>query len=43
LALNNVLVFVDLILIPDVDLASVRMGAASLGLMTLAFALVLES
>jgi hypothetical protein len=43
LALNNVLVFVDLILVPDIDLTWVRVGTASLGLMTLAFALVLES
>jgi Family of unknown function (DUF5985) len=43
LVLNNLLLFVDLVLLPHSDLALARSGAALLGLAPLVFALVWES
>jgi hypothetical protein len=43
LALNNVLLFVDLVVIPEVDLRWARTGTALFGLSTLVIGLVWES
>ena len=43
LALNNFLVFVDLIMIPDIDLSLPRACVALVGLLTLVVGLVWES
>lgn len=43
LAINNVLLFVDLVLIPDVDLALVRAAVAVAALMVLILGLIWES
>lgn len=43
LALNNLLLFVDLVLVPDVDLSLARSLAAFLGLGPLVFGLVWEA
>jgi hypothetical protein len=43
LAINNVLLFVDLVLIPDVDLALVRASVAVAALMVLVLGLIWES
>ncbi len=43
LALNNLLVLVDLIVVPDVDLSLPRAVVTFLGLLTLVFGLVWES
>jgi hypothetical protein len=43
LALNNVLLFVDLVLIRDVDLTLARAGTALVALMVLVFGLIWES
>ena len=43
LALNNVLVFVDLVLVPTVDLALVRTLAAFAGLAALLYGLISET
>lgn len=43
LAINNVLLFVDLVLIPDIDLALVRAAVAVAALMVLILGLIWES
>lgn len=43
LALNNVMVFVDVIVFPAVDLWLLRQGPALLGVLALAYGLVWES
>lgn len=43
LALNNVFLFVDLVIVPDLDLRALRTGSAMLGLATLVVGLVWES
>ena len=43
LALNNVVLFVDLVVIPGVDLSLVRSGAALIAMLVLLFGLVWES
>jgi hypothetical protein len=43
LALNNLLLFVDLVVLPHADLALARSGAALFGLAPLVFVLVWES
>lgn len=42
LALNNILVFVDLRMLPDVDLSNVRSIPALIGLLLLIFGLIWE-
>ena len=42
LALNNVLLFVDLVIAPDVDLSTLRGGVAVVALLVLVVGLVLE-
>jgi hypothetical protein len=43
LSINNILLFVDLVVITNVDLSLWRSGAALVGIMTLVFGLVWES
>ena len=43
LAVNNVLLFVDLVIVPGVDLGPVRSGAALAAMMVLLYGLVKES
>ena len=43
LALNNLLLFVDLILVPTVDLGIPRAASALIGLVVLVFGLIWES
>jgi len=43
LALNNLLLFVDLILVPTIDLGILRAATALIGLMVLVFGLIWES
>jgi hypothetical protein len=43
LALNNIFLFCDLVLVPDIDLRWARTGSAMLGLATLIIGLVGES
>ena len=43
LALNNILLFVDLVVLPDYDLAMARSIPAALGLMTLLCGLIWEN
>lgn len=43
LALNNIFLFVDLVLVPDIDMRFVRTGSALIGLVTLVIGLVGES
>ncbi len=43
LALNNILLFVDLVLVPSIDLTLVRGGVALLALVVLIYGLVWES
>jgi hypothetical protein len=43
LALNNILLLCDLVLVPDIDLRWARTGSAMLGLATLIIGLVGES
>ena len=43
LAMNNILVFVDLVLVPEIDLRLLRSLAAIVGLSTLVIGLVWES
>ena len=43
LALNNVALFVDLVIIPSVDLSLVRSGTALIAMLVLLFGLVWES
>jgi len=43
LALNNALLFLDLVLVPSVDLRLVRSGSALVSLVLLLYALVTES
>ena len=43
LAANNVFVFVDLVVVPDIDLRYLRSGSAIAGLGLLAFGLIWES
>jgi hypothetical protein len=43
LALNNVALFVDLVIIPSVDLSLVRSGTALIAMLILLFGLVWES
>ena len=43
LAINNVLLFVDLVLLPDVDLRLVRIGSALSALGLLVYGLIRES
>lgn len=42
LALNNILLVVDLLLVPEVDLATVRLVPAVVGLAVLVYGLVME-
>lgn len=43
LAANNVLLFVDLVVVPDIDLRFLRTGSGIAGLGLLAFGLIWES
>jgi hypothetical protein len=43
LALNNVLLFVDLVVVPTVDLSLLRTSVAALAMLLLCFGLVWES
>ena len=43
LALNNVALVVDLVLVPDLNLSVVRTGAASIGLLVMIIGFVLET
>jgi hypothetical protein len=43
LALNNILLFVDLVVVPSIDLSIWRSSTALAGLLTLIFGLVWES
>ena len=43
LALNNLLLFVDLIIVPTIDLGILRAATALIGLMVLVFGLIWES
>jgi hypothetical protein len=43
LALNNLLLFVDLIIVPTIDLSVLRAATALIGLMVLVFGLIWES
>ena len=43
LAANNVLLFVDIVLVPDVDLRFLRSGSAVIALATLVIGLIWES
>ena len=43
LALNSVLVFVDLVVVPDTDLALLRAAVALIGLGSLLFALIWDT
>jgi len=43
LALNNVVLFVDLVIIPSVDLSLVRSGTALVAMLVLLFGLVWEA
>lgn len=43
LALNNVLLFIDLILLPETDLSTLRTAAALLGMSLLMYGLIWES
>jgi hypothetical protein len=43
LAINNILLFVDLVLVPDIDLMFVRTGSALVALMLLTVGLIWES
>ena len=43
LALNNVVLFVDLVIVPSVDLSLVRSGTALIAMLVLLFGLVWES
>jgi hypothetical protein len=43
LAVNNVLLVVDLVLVDDVDLSIARVGSALIGLVTLLYGLIYDS
>lgn len=43
LAINNVLLFVDLVMLPDVDLRLVRIGSALIAVGLLVYGLIQES
>jgi hypothetical protein len=43
LAANNVILFVDVVLVPQIDLRWLRTGTATLGMVTLVIGLVWES
>nr|HEX4318810.1 DUF5985 family protein [Kofleriaceae bacterium] len=43
LALNNALLFVDLVVVPEIDLSLVRTGCALVAMLMLVFGLVWES
>lgn len=43
LAISNLLVFVDLVIFPDVDLYRFRLGAAAIALILLLYGLIWES
>ena len=43
LAINNVLVYVDLVVIPDVDLSLIRSAAGAIGMLAMVYGLVWES
>jgi hypothetical protein len=43
LAMNNILLFVDLVLVPGVDLRSVRGGVALAGVWVLLFGMIWDS
>ena len=43
LALNNLVLFVDLVLVPDADLSLLRSGTAFLGVAVLVFGLVWDA
>jgi len=43
LTISNLLVFIDLVVIPDVDLYSVRLSTAAIATLLLVFGLVWES
>lgn len=43
MALNNLLLFVDLIVVPTIDLGILRAATALIGLMVLVFGLIWES
>jgi hypothetical protein len=43
LAIANVLVFIDLVLLPDVDLFRYRLGVAAVALLLLLYGLIWES
>jgi len=43
LAISNVLVFVDLVMLPDVDLYRLRLGTAAVALILLLYGLIWES
>lgn len=43
LSLNNLLVFVDLVIFPDIDLRLYRLGAALVGILFLLYGFILEA
>lgn len=43
LALNNILLFVDLVIVPDLDMSLVRAGASLVALVLLTIGLIWES
>jgi Family of unknown function (DUF5985) len=43
LAVNNVLLVVDLVLVDDIDLSIARVGSALIGLVTLLYGLIYDS
>lgn len=43
LAISNLLIFVDLVLIPDVDLYRYRLGTAAVAMLLLLYGLIWES
>jgi hypothetical protein len=43
LAVNNVLVYVDLVLVPDIDLVLIRILAGAAGLMAMLYGLLTET
>jgi len=43
LAISNLLIFVDLVLVPNVDLYRYRLGTAAVGMLLLLYGLIWES
>lgn len=43
LTLSNLLIFVDLMMVPDINLYSIRLGVAAVSMLLLVYGLILES